>query len=196
MLRPPRGIGPEDGRQAHGLGFQDELAEVLVLDVAIAAAGINRVANGGATQAQGVLHRARDGRAGFVAFAQDVAVVELQDERDVARVVASHMLDEAQGRGVGVASAFDGQLNVVAGIVAAGIGREGARGTMLKTLVHGQDHEFTRAREAACVHHPRQIGFDAGVFRRIPGQDFLHAGVAIIHLDGSILHGSPGLPEG
>ena len=85
------------------------------------------------------------------------------------------MLDEAQGRGVGIAARLDGQLDVVAGIVAGGVGCEAAGRAVLEALVHGQDHELAGARQATGVHDAGQVGLHARGFRAVPGQDFTHA---------------------
>ncbi len=81
-------VGPDHRGQAHLPGLQDQRAQGLELDVARAAARIDGVADGGAAQAQGVGHRAGDRRAGLLPLGQAVAVVQLEDQRDVPGEIA------------------------------------------------------------------------------------------------------------
>jgi hypothetical protein len=76
-------------------------------------------------------------------------VVELHDEGDLVGVLARAGGEHAQGRGHGVAAAFDGQLHDVLGVEVLGVLREGRAGGMLDALVHGKDRNVARAREAA-----------------------------------------------
>src|SRR5207247_984065 len=84
-----------------------------------------------------------------VAAVEAVGVVELQDERDLARELRRAGLEEAERRRVGVAARRQRQLEVVARVVAGGIGREGARRAVLEALVDGQEHEPARARSGS-----------------------------------------------
>ena len=77
-----------------------------------------------------------------------VVVVDLQDQRDLAGELGRAGLDEAERRGVGVAAGVDGELEVVARVVAGGVGREAARRAVLEALVDRQDHHLARAGEA------------------------------------------------
>src|SRR2546426_6892781 len=54
-----------------------------------------------------------------------VVVVELQDQRHPARELARPRLEEAEGRGVGVAPRLDRELEVVARVVRRRVHREG-----------------------------------------------------------------------
>src|SRR5208282_6330823 len=95
---------------------------------------------------------------------ENVVIVGLQDERNLAGVLGRARLEKTERRRVCVASGIDGELKVIARVIGGRIDREASRGAMLEALVHGQDYEFTCARELAMVEHPRQVAAHAGVF--------------------------------
>ena len=84
--------------------------------------------------------RSPPGRDPFIL--KNIAVVELEDERDFAGKIAGAGLEKAEGRGEGIAAAFDRQLEVVMRIVGRRIGRERARRSVLEALIDGQDDQF------------------------------------------------------
>src|SRR5262249_11167733 len=107
--------------------------------------------------------------------AHRVRVVELEDEGDLHRVVAGDGLEEAEGRGVRVATGLDRELHVVVRVVPLRVRREGTGRAVLETLVHREDDQLSGPGERAGVEQPGQIGLHARAVGRIPGQDLLHA---------------------
>ena len=103
-----------------------------------------------------------------------VRVVELEDQRDVARELRSSGLEEPERRGVRVAARLDAQLEVIARVVGRGVLGEAPRRSVLEALVDRQDHELARPAEAAVVQQPRQVRQRARVVGGVPGQDLLH----------------------
>ena len=94
---------PTDVLVVRRLYMRDEVAKILVHAVALRGAGVNRVADGGAAEADGVLHRAGDGALGRMALAQGIAIVQLEDQRNLAGTLSRDGLDEPERGGVGVA---------------------------------------------------------------------------------------------
>ena len=104
---------------------------------------------------------------------EQVVVVGLEDQRDLAGVVGRAGLDEAERRRVGVAAGVDGELEVVAGIEAVGVGREAARGAVLEALVDRQHDELAGAGQTAAHEEAVEVGLDAGALGAVPGKDLL-----------------------
>src|SRR3989454_10065911 len=79
--------------------------------------GIDREADADAAEAHGVPDAARERLRGVALLEQHVVAAELQDQRHPARELARPRLEEAEGRGVGVAPRLDRELEVVARVV-------------------------------------------------------------------------------
>src|SRR5437870_170448 len=153
--RPAR-VGPDDHGEALALGLVPELADLAVHLVARRRGGVDGEADRAAAQAERIVDAARDGGARVGAAGESVGVVELQDERDLARELGGAGLEEAERSRVGVAARRERQLEVIARVVARGVGREGARGAVLEALVDGQDDEPAGPRQAPVVHQDRK----------------------------------------
>src|SRR5207249_9817717 len=117
----PAGIRPGHYRKAVPLRLLSQRAQILVLMIAGRRPGIDGVADGDAAKPDRVFHGARDGALGRMALAQSVAVVELENERNLACVLSRHRLDESERRRIGVATRVDGELHVVFGVVSGRI---------------------------------------------------------------------------
>jgi len=176
LLRDARAarVGPDHDREAHGLGFLGELADLLVHLVSHARGRVDGEADRGAAEAQRVAHAAGDRRARVVPAVEGVRVVQLEDGRNAARELRGAGLEEAEGRGVGVAAGVDRELEVVARVVAGGVRREAARRAVLEALVHRQDHELAGAAQPAVVQQPGQVVEGPRVVRAVPGEDLPH----------------------
>src|SRR5215470_9841932 len=172
--RTPR-VRPDHGGKAVSLALRDHLAALLVHGLGVGGAGIDGEAGGHAAQPERVLHRARDGRERILLVIEHVVVVHLEDKRDVAGELRGARLEEAQGRGVGVAARVDGELEVIGRIVARRIDGEAPRGAVLEALVHGQDDEPPRAGQTPMVHDAGQIGAGTRIVPVVPREDLLHA---------------------
>src|SRR5207245_2052733 len=106
---------------------------------------------------------------------EDIMVVELQDQRDLARELRRARLQEPERRSVGVAAGLDRQLKVVPGIVARRIDREAPGRAVFEALVHRQNQAFAGPLQRAVVQNARQVRLHAGVIRSVPTQDFSDA---------------------
>ena len=173
----PPGVRPDDDHQAVALGLLAQGLELLVHLHPRSRAGVDGVADGGAAEAQGRLHGAGDGLQGVGVGGQVLAVVELEDQGQVAGVVAGPGLEEAEGRGVGVEAGFEGQLEVIAGVEGGRVGHEGTGGTVLHALVDGQDDQPPAAAEPALVEEAGEVGQGAGVVASVPAQDLADSGL-------------------
>jgi hypothetical protein len=69
-------------------------------------------------------------------------VIELEDERDLVRVVARHRPEHAERRGDAVAAAFDGELADVRRVEVDRVRGEARPGRMLDALVDGEDRHL------------------------------------------------------
>ena len=152
----------------------DERADFLIHRIAGARAGINRKADGRAAEAQRVFDGARQSGTWFH-FRQRVGVVELQDERNLAGEFAADGLEKAERRGVRVTAGFDGELDVIVGIVRGRIRRKRPGRSVLEALVDGKDDHLAGAAELAGVEQPSQIGEGAGIVGWVPGQNLTNA---------------------
>jgi hypothetical protein len=79
--------------------------------------GIDGHANGAAPQPKGVLHTGDPRLAGVLVAAQGVGGADFKDQWNLAREVAGGRFEEPQWRGAGVATAGNGQVEMIAGIV-------------------------------------------------------------------------------
>src|SRR5579884_12984 len=170
----PARIGPDDDDQAVALGFGGVGADLLVHVDAVERAGIDGKANAHAAEPQGVGHAAGQRLVGILLIEQDVVIVGLEDEGNVAGKLPCARLQKAQGRGVGVAAGFDSQLEMIAWIVGGRIRSEAARRAMLEALVYRQDDQLSGAGQPAGIQQTRQVGQGAGIIAPVPAQDFAH----------------------
>src|SRR2546428_328648 len=106
-------VGPDDHGEALALGLVGQLADLAVHLVARRRGGIDGEADRAATEAEGIVGAAGDRRAWVAAAGEAVGVVELQDERDLARELRRPGLQEAGRRRVGIAARRERQLEVV-----------------------------------------------------------------------------------
>src|SRR5262245_12663879 len=172
-------IRPHHDRQALALRLLSEVAQLLVHHVAQRGGGVDREADGDAAEPERLVDATRE-RGARLALRQRVRVVQLEDEGDVAGELRRPGLEEAERRGVGVAARADAELEVVARIVARGVGRERARRPVLEPLVHGENDHPAATAEAAVVQHAGQVGERAGVVAPVPAQDLAHS---LLHAD-------------
>src|SRR5450759_2805806 len=176
-------VAPDYDHEAGGLGLECELAQLLVHLVAVRGTRVDGETDGGAAEPQGILDAGGHGRDGIGPAVERIRVVGLEDEGHLAGELGGAGLDEAERRRVGVAARVDGQLEVVARVVAGGVGREAARRAVLEALVDRQHDELAGAGEAPVVEHPVEVGERAGVVRRVPAQYLLDS---ICHLLASV----------
>src|SRR3989442_15527002 len=118
------------------LGFYPILAGVLVHPLAVPRPEIEGDPPPHAAEPQRVAHAARARRRWVLVLMEDIVVVQLQDQRNLARELRRTRLQEPERRSVGVAAGLDRQLEVVAGIVARRIDREAPGRAVLEALVH------------------------------------------------------------
>src|SRR5437016_2167088 len=168
------GIGPDHERQAMPFGFFPDLAGLLVHFLAVRRPGIDGEPHRHAAEPQRVAHAARDRRRWVLVLMQDIVVVQLQDQRDLARELCRTRLQEPERRGVGVAASLDCQLEVVPGIVARRFDREAPGLAVLEALVHRQNQAFAGPLQRPVVPDARQVRLHAGVIRTVPAQDVAH----------------------
>src|SRR6185437_14230839 len=135
-------------------------------------AGIDGVADRGASQAQRVPDAAGDGGFGIGRVVQQIMVVEFEDERDFAGELGRAGLQETERRRVGVASGVAGEREMIARIVGRRIWSEAPRRTVLEALVYGQDDEGYGAGESSVIDHSGKVAKYARVFRALETQNF------------------------
>jgi hypothetical protein len=111
-------------------------------------AGIDRVPYGDAAEPERVVDGARYGRTRLT-LRERIAVVELQDERDLPRELGRARLEETERGCVRVAPRVDCELEVVERIVRRGIRRERSNRSVFEPLVNGQNDELAGSSELA-----------------------------------------------
>ena len=134
--------------------------------------GIDRVADGGASEPQRIFDGAGLRGNRILLVVQHVVIVQLEDERNRARKLSRGCLEESQRRRVGVASRVERELEVIGGVIRRRIDGEAARRAVLEALVNRQDDELAGAGEAPRHHHPREVGKHAGVLAGIVTENF------------------------
>src|SRR3989475_283549 len=169
------GIGPDYERQAMPLGFFPDLAGLLVHVLAVRRPGIDGEPHRHTAEPQRVAHAARDRRRWVLVLMEDIVVVQLQDQRNLALQLHRTRLQKHEWRSVRVAAGLDRQLEVVAGIVARRIDREAPGRAVLEALVHRQNQAFAGPLQRAVVQDARQVRLHAGVIRTVPTEDLAHA---------------------
>ena len=81
----------------------------------------------------------------LVGVGQELVVVELEQERNLVRVLARAGAQHAEGRGHRVAATLDGQLDDVFGVEVQRIFCERGAGAVLDALVDRQDRQIAAA---------------------------------------------------
>ena len=102
---------------------------------------------------------------------QDVVAVHLENQRDLAREFARTGHEQAERRREARATALDRQPAMVEGVVGRRVHREAARRAVLEALVDRQDHQASRARQAARSEQSGQIRERPRVLCSIPTED-------------------------
>src|SRR5262249_57537065 len=108
-------------------------------------------AEGGAGEAQRVGYAAGERLVWVFLVVQQVVIVDLEDERYRARVIARAGFQETERRRIRVAACFDCQFEMIARIISRRVGCEAARGTMFESLIHGQDNHLAGAGEPPMI---------------------------------------------
>src|SRR5881296_4326033 len=169
------GVGPDHERQAVPFRLFSDLAGLLVHALAVRRSGIDGEPHRHAAEPQRVAHAARDRRRRVLLLIEDIVVVQLQDQWNLARELRRTRLQEPERRSVGVAAGFDRQLEVVPGIVTRRVDREAPGRAVLEALVHRQNQAFAGPLQRTVVQNARQVRLHAGVIRTVPTEYLAHA---------------------
>ena len=168
-------VRPDHGGNAARRRFGPHRRDFLVHLQRRIAARVDGESNGRTAQPQGIVHRSGDRlvlacRLGH----QRVGAVHFQDRRNLPGKGIRPGLQHAQGGRIGVQAGVDGKLKMVVRIIAGRVGRIGARRAMFKALIHRQNDHLAGAAQTPLHKHPAQVGFDAGRFALVMGQDLLN----------------------
>ena len=178
LLAQPRapGIRPDHDREPRPLGLFGDLPELLIHLAAVGRARVDGVADPAAPEAKRLLDTGGQGghRVGVLA-PQQIVAVELEDQRDGARELGRARLQEPQRGRIRAAAGFDGQLEVVAWVVACRVWREAARRPVFESLIHRQDHHPPGARQGAVIQQAGQVGQRPAALALIVVQDLTDA---------------------
>ena len=130
------------------MGRREGLRDLDDLPLGLGRAEVDRRADGHRAHLPRLPHLTEHDLVVGVRVAQELVVVELDDERDAVRVLARAGAEHAERRGHGVAAALDRELDDALGIEVVGVLRERRAGGVLDALVDGQDRDVARAVEA------------------------------------------------
>ena len=86
-----------------------------------------------------------------VRIREELVVIELEDERNLVRVLPRDRSEHAERRRDGVAAAFDRELHDVLGIEVRRVRRERRAGRMLDALIDRQDRHVAGAGQPAVI---------------------------------------------
>src|SRR6266700_2951452 len=156
-------IGPNDNRQARFLRLFSVSSNLAVHLQTMAGTGINGEADADTAKPQRVLHAPSQGLEGVLFVAENVTIIDLQDQGNLSREITRSRFQKSQWRGVGVGARFDRQLEMISRIVRRRIGAEASRRTMLETPIHRQDHQLASAAQPAMIQQPREVGESAWI---------------------------------
>src|SRR5581483_2452402 len=165
---------PDDDGEALALRLLGEPAELRVHLVPERRARVDREPDRRAAEAERLVDAPGD-RGRGLALRERVRVVELQDERDLARELRGARLEEAERGGVGVAAGLDRELEVVARIVGGGVRRERTRRPVLESLVDREDDELARSAEPPVIQEPGEVRLRSGVVAAVPAENLAHS---------------------
>src|SRR5690606_10066206 len=106
-----------------------------------------------------------------------VGGVYLKDCRDCPGEGVSSGFEKTQRRGKGVEAGVDGELVVVVGIIAIGIGGKAASRPVLETLIDREDDQLAGVAQTPMGQDAGEVGLGAGVITFIIAQDPVNAPV-------------------
>ena len=101
-------------------------------------------------------------------------IVNLEDQRNLAREIPHTRLNKSEGRRVSVAPRFDGQLEMVTRIVSGRVHGKTSAWPMLESLIHRQNHQPPGSAELSVIEQPRQIRESPWIIAPVPSQNFLY----------------------
>ena len=155
-------VGPEHRDHPELVGLLEGLRDLLDLPAALGGPVVDGGADGHGAHVEGLLDRREQGLVVDRRVGEQLVVVDLEDERDLVRVLARDRVQHPHGRGHGVAPALDREPHDVFRVeVDRGRCEGGARG-VLDPLVDRQDGEVARARETALGEESLQAPHDPG----------------------------------
>ena len=150
-------VAPEDRGHAEFVGFGEGPADFDDLPIGLVGTEINGCADSGCAHVPGFLHSAEKDLVEFVGESEQLVVVELHDEGNFVRIFVSDGAENPEGRGDGVALAFDGEFDDIFRVEIVGIlGEAGAR-RVFNALIDGKNREIASAAEAAVVEDALKI---------------------------------------
>src|SRR3954449_5906882 len=150
-------VAPQHGEHAELVGLLEGLADLLDLAAALRRAEVDRRADADRAHVPRALDAREHRLVVLVRIAQQLVVVELEDERQLVRVRAADGAEDAERRGDRVAAALDREADEVLGIEVDRVGREARARRVLDALVDRQDRDVAGPREAAVVEQPLQV---------------------------------------
>ena len=171
-------IAPQNRGHAKLMRMGKGLADFHDLPRALVGTEINRCSHRGSPHVVGLPHGPEEHLVKAVRIRQQLVVIDLHDKRDLVRVLARHGPKHAEGRSNRVASAFDGQLHDILAVEVFGVFCKACSRRVLDALVHRQDREITRARQAPRVKEALQTRqhTNIAVARRVNAVDKIRAG--------------------
>jgi len=135
------GVAPQDGGHAELVGDLEGFCNFFQLAVAFCAAPVYGGSDGDGAHVPGGFNGAEHSLVIAVGGAEEFVAVELDEEGNAVCVFAAHDIQDAKGRGNGVAAGFYGELYNIFRVEVHGVGGEGCAAAVLDALVDGEDGE-------------------------------------------------------
>src|SRR5215469_13220069 len=129
-------VAPENRGHSKLVGLRESLADFDDLSSALVGAEINGCADSGRAHVIRLLYRTKQHLVESIGKREQFVVINLHNERNLVRVLASHGAEHTERRSDSVAAAFDGQLDDVFAIEIVWVFREAGAAGMLDTLIH------------------------------------------------------------
>ena len=154
VLRAERGVpqvAPEHRREPGLVRLLEGLRDLDDLAPRLLGAEVDRRADGDGPELHGLPHRAEHDLVVRVRVAEELVVVQLDEERDPMRVAARARPEHAERRRNRVAAALDRELDDPRRVEVVGVPRERRAGRVLDALIDREDREVAGPAETAVV---------------------------------------------
>src|SRR5262249_13609792 len=122
----------------------------------------------GAAEPQRVSDAASECLVRIFLVVQQVMIVDLENERYLAGVIACPGLQKSERCCISVAACFDCKLEVVTRIIGRRVRCKAAGGAMLEPLIDWKDDQLACAREPPLILKPRKIGYRPRIISAVP----------------------------
>ena len=169
-------VAPEHRRHAQPVRLVEGGRDLADLAVRLGGAEVDGGAEGDRTQLPRLPHSTESDLVVLVGIGEQLVVVELDEEWDPVGVATGDDTESAERGGDGAATAFDGELDQVAGVEVGRMLGEARRTGVLDALIDREDRQVAGAAQPPVVVHRSQVADDRDGGGEIDGARWLRRG--------------------